>query len=47
VPTSNGKEGEGEERREREGDGKGRGGENDMITHPLSQILGYATVYGS
>jgi len=43
-PTSKGKEGEGEQRREMEGEGngKGRGGENDL-THPLSQIPGYAT----
>ena len=50
-PTSKGKEGEGKERREKEGEGKGKGrgkkgkggeGENDL-THPLSQIPGYAT----
>jgi len=41
-PTSKGKEGEGEERGEREGEGKGGEGENDL-THPLSQIPGYAT----
>jgi len=39
-PTSKGKEGEGEERREREKEG--RGGENEL-SHPLSQIPGYAT----
>jgi len=38
-PTSKGKEGEGEERR-----GKGKGGEGENnLTHPLSQIPGYAT----
>ena len=41
-PTSKGKDGEGEEKGEREGEGKGGEGENDL-THPLSQISGYAT----
>jgi len=45
-PTSKGEGGEGEERRERGREGReGRGGgdwENDL-THPLSQIPGYAT----
>jgi len=37
-PTSKGKEGEGE------GRGKGKGGEGENnLTHPLSQIPGYAT----
>jgi len=43
----------GEERRKREGEGEGKEGEgkggegeNDL-THPLSQILGYATVWRS
>jgi len=47
-PTSKGKEGEGEDRKEREWERKGKGreekgreGENDL-THPLSQIPGYA-----
>jgi len=42
-PTSKGRRGKGrEEGKERGRDGRGGGGENDL-THPLSQIPGYAT----
>jgi len=40
-PISKGRRGR-EERREREGEGRGEEGKNDL-THPLSQIPGYAT----
>ena len=43
-PTSKGKDGEGEERRKREGKREEEGGEGENdLTHPLSQIPGYAT----
>jgi len=49
-PTSKRKVGKGKDRREREGGGRERGGERkgeNHLTHPLSQIPGYATALSS
>jgi len=42
-PTSKGRKRKGGGEREKNGEGKGRAWREDDLTHPLSQIPGYAT----